>query len=106
MGYLQIPLKLSKKSSGLCNKASVAKPNSKEDSTTLHLKSSAGTTSNEKKEASNGKKCFLWKVFLNLRPAVLAHSTSFSLPSELALSSTSEDKEVDVVRDNSITQSQ
>jgi hypothetical protein len=58
------------------------------------LKSSAGTTSNEKKEASNGKKGFLRKGFLNLRPAVLAPSTSLSLPSELALSSTSEDKEV------------
>jgi hypothetical protein len=50
-----------KKSCGSCNKALVAEPNSKEDSTAPPLKSSAGTTSNEKKEASNGKKCFLRK---------------------------------------------
>jgi hypothetical protein len=37
---------------------------------------------------------------------VLAPYTSLSLPSELAPSSTSEDKEVGVVRDNGITQSQ
>jgi len=67
------------------------------------LKSSASTTSNEKKEMSNGKKGILRKGFINLRPVVLAPSTSLSLPSELAPSSTSEDKEVGVVRDNGIS---
>jgi hypothetical protein len=105
-GLLVDSMEGSKKSGRLCNKASVAEPNSKEDSTAPPLKSSAGTTSNEKKEASNGKKSFLRKGFLNLRLAVLAPSTSLSLPSKLAPSSTSEDKEVGVVRENGITQSQ
>jgi hypothetical protein len=96
-------MQASKKSGGLCNKASIAEPISKEDSTAPPLKFSACTTSNEKKEASNGKKGFLRKGFLNLRPAMLAPSTSLSLPSELAPSSTLEDKEVGVVRDNNIT---
>jgi hypothetical protein len=105
-GLLVDSMEASKKSGGLCNKASVAEPNSKEDSTEPPLKSFTGTMSNEKKEASNGKKSFLRIGFLNLRPAVLAPSTSLSLPFELAPSSTSEDKEVGVVRDNDITQSQ
>jgi len=105
-GLLADSMEVSKKSGGLCNKASVAEPNYKEDSTVPPLKSSVDTTSNEKKEERNGKKGFLRKRFLNLRPTVLAPSTSLSLSFELALSSTSEDKEVGVVRDNGITQSQ
>jgi hypothetical protein len=70
------------------------------------LKSSADTTSNEKKVVSNGKKGFLRKGFLNRRPPVLAPSTNSSLPSELALSSTLEDKEVGIVRDSGISKYQ
>jgi hypothetical protein len=103
-GLLADSMEASKKSGGICIKALIAEPNSKKDSTAPPLKSSASTTSNEKKEASNGKKGFLRKRFLNLRPAVLAPSTSLSCTSELASSLTSEDKEVVVVRDNDISQ--
>jgi len=105
-GLLADSMEASKKTGGLCNKASVAEPNSKVDSIAPPLKSSAGMTSNEKKVVSNGKKSFLRKGFLYRRPTVSAPSTSLSLPFELALSLTSEDKEVGVVRDNGITKFQ
>jgi len=105
-GLLADSMEASKKTGGFCNKASVVEPYSKEDSAAPPLKSSADTTSNEKKVVSNGKKGFLRKGFLNRRPSVLAPSTNSSLPSELALSSTPEDKEVGIVRDSSITKYQ
>jgi hypothetical protein len=81
-GLLADSMEASKKTGGFCNKASVVEPYSKEDSASPPLKSSADTTSYEKKVVSNGKKGFLRKGFLNRRPSVLAPSTNSSLPSE------------------------
>jgi hypothetical protein len=105
-GLLADSMEALKKTGGFCNKASVVEPYSKEDSAAPPLKSSEDTTSNEKKVVSNGKKGFLRKGFLNQRSSVLAPSTKSSLPSELALSSTPEVKEVGVVRDSGITKYQ
>jgi hypothetical protein len=105
-GLLADSMEASKKTGSFCNKASVVEPYYKEDSAAPPLKSSADTTSNEKKVVSNGKKGFLRKGFFNRRPSVLAPSTNSSLPSELALSSTPEDKEVGIVRDSGITKYQ
>jgi hypothetical protein len=105
-GLLADSMEASKKTGSFCNKTSIVEPYSKEDSAAPPLKSSADTTSNEKKVVSNGKKGFLRKGFLNRRLSVLAPFTNSSLPFELALSSTPEDKEVGIVRDSGITKYQ
>jgi hypothetical protein len=99
-GLLADSMEASKKTGGFCNKALVVEPYSKEDSAAPPLKSSADTTSNEKKVVSNGKKGFLRKGFLNRRPSVLAPSTNSSLPICSFISLKSEDMDLLITKES------